>query len=350
MLNSNLIFSIESIWFTLSTWKLVKSFMKRQRLIDTLHFIANTRIMNPYIVKKMFKNKETLRMLQHYLFDFESSHSSFTSDCLIGGRLSKQGTICSLVGSKKLEMVGLSIPKILKSSASHSILDKGQLSPEFISSLFLEGNQSISISQTSKSQGKFGGILFYLIEKLLDSINPKQLKTKEMINFQKSVQLSVNSVPQHPQNVIMLATVVSDRFTGHTYLRKIKKVALNRKDIIKHYIRKTRRLSLEFTIMTAISLLLFFLLLNQFKKISTRMLGRYCRWAKQYKRNKLKTLFRLALEDFKCSSCRIRPKNIIFKPCLHFEVCTSCYKLDKFNSKCHQCDEKVINGIQIYNA
>lgn len=82
-------------------------------------------------------------------------------------------------------------------------------------------------------------------------------------------------------------------------------------------------------------------------KLATKIRNRMREFLEQVRMNKLKGLSLLLTDSFKCVICIENPKNIIFVPCYHMALCSTCY--DKLEKKsCPVCRKRINDTVKIF--
>lgn len=114
----------------------------------------------------------------------------------------------------------------------------------------------------------------------------------------------------------------------------------------KQDISRLKKLQILFLIL---SVFLFIMVIRRLLRLGKALKQRYIQAKLKLQMDKLGGIRTLLTDDFKCIICSDNPKNVIFKPCLHFAMCKLCYdKLLKQN--CPICRKPITDSVVIFVA
>lgn len=89
------------------------------------------------------------------------------------------------------------------------------------------------------------------------------------------------------------------------------------------------------------------MIVKRLRKLSRYLLDKFNRHQLLKRTDKLFGVEKLKTESFMCVACEERPKNIIFKPCLHLAYCSTCEsKLEV--TKCPICRQEIEDKVAVY--
>lgn len=298
--------------------------------------------------------------------EFEEGKNYSRGLAVVQGLVDSEQVIRSILNhSTKLVLSSVSSELIFSNNKNFEETS-GRVDTKFVSEFKLKdpGSSKDSIFLNSTSNVKYGDSL-HLIHSIVHmrSLSPVE-KFLSWVLFCIKLFLSMSNVGKRlsgfkvgtkrvergimiGQFMIGFGEVIYDRFNKELRMSNPLYFLKDKEQLINKLRDKRIQLGKNMTLIFTAMLLLGFFLLRRSGRIMKFLYAKYKRFRQMNNPDKFFGLSRINTSDFKCRICGDSVKNVIFKPCLHLEICSNCY--DKLpDKKCPSCKQPVKDTVNVY--
>ena len=149
------------------------------------------------------------------------------------------------------------------------------------------------------------------------------------------------------QFMVAFGEVIYDRFNKEMRMSNPYFFLKDKEQLV--YKLKEKRIALgrNMTLLFTVMIMLGVLLAKRATKFVTAFIRRYKRLKALNSMDNFFKIDRLSASDFRCQSCGVNVRNVIFKPCLHLTTCSSC--IDKLpDRKCPTCKKVIEDVVNVF--
>ena len=149
------------------------------------------------------------------------------------------------------------------------------------------------------------------------------------------------------QFMIAFGEVIYDRFNKELRMSNPLFFMKDKEQIIYKLKEKRVALGKNMTLLFTFILIVGFLVTKRSAKFISYFYQKYTKLRQLKNLDQFFRLKKIKTDDFRCALCTENVRNVIFKPCLHLVVCSSC-KEKLPDHKCPSCKHVVEDSVHIF--
>lgn len=356
---------LETGGLALTAYTLYKMQHKQLKTQDLITFLQKSSVLSPSMLVKAMEANGAGYLVKS-VKEFEEGKNYSRGLAMVQGLVDSEQVIRSILNhSTKLVLSSVSSELIFSNNKNFEEAD-GRIDTKFVSEFKLTDPASSrdSIVLNSTSNVEYGDAL-HLIHSIVHmrSLSPLE-KFLSWILFCIKLFLSMSNVGKRlsgfkvgtkrvergimiGQFMIAFGEVIYDRFNKELRMSNPLFFLKDKEQLINKL--KDRRIGLgkNMTLFFVVMLFLSFLVAKRSAKVFGFFYQKYRQFINMKNPDKFFSLRKINTSDFKCFLCGDNPRNVIFKPCLHLEVCSVCF--DKLpDKKCPLCKHEVEERVNVY--
>jgi hypothetical protein len=355
----------ETSGFAFTAYTLYKMQQKQLKIHDMIGFLQKAAALSPSMLIKAMEANGPGYLVKN-VKDFEEGKNYSRGLAIVQGLVDSEQVIRSLLNhSTKLVLSSVSSELIFSNNKNFEEAD-GRIDTKFVSEFKLTDPVSSrdSIILNSTSNVEYGDAL-HLIHSLVHmrSLSPLE-KFLSWILFCIKLFLSMSNVGKRlsgfkvgtkrvergimiGQFMIAFGEIIYDRFNKELRMSNPQFFLKDKSQLIQHLREKRLKLGKNMLLAFAAMLFLSYLLAKRSARIARFFYEKYRHFVNLKNPDKFFGLRKIKTADFKCAQCEDNPRNVIFKPCLHLEVCSAC--CDKLpDRKCPRCKHEVAEQVNVF--
>jgi hypothetical protein len=357
--------ALETGGFAFTAYSLYKLQQNHVKVQDLVTFLGQAAVMSPSALVKAMEAGGPSYLVKS-LKDFEEGKNYGRGLAVVQGLVDSEQVIRSILNhSTKLVLSSVSSELIFSNNKNFEEAD-GRIDTKFVSEFRLtdpaSSRDSIVLNSTSNVQ--YGDAL-HLIHSIVHmrSLSPLE-KFLSWVLFCIKLFLSMSNVGKRlsgfkvgtkrvergimiGQFMIAFGEVIYDRFNKELRMSNPQYFLKDKEQLISKLKDKRIQIGKNMTLMFVAMLIMSFLLAKRSAKIFQFFYNKYRQLVNSKNPDKYFGLKKIALGDFKCFICNDNARNVIFKPCLHLEICSDC--VDKLpGKKCPLCKQEVKEQVNVF--
>lgn len=357
--------ALETGSFAFTAYSLYKLQQQQLKVHDLVSFLQQAAVMSPSLLVKAMEANGPNYLVKN-VKDFEEGKNYSRGLALVQGLVDSEQVIRSILNhSTKLVLSSVSSELIFSNNKNFEEAD-GRIDTKFVSEFKLidpaARRDGIVLNSTSNVQ--YGDAL-HLIHSIVHmrSLSPLE-KFLSWVLFCVKLFLSMSNVGKRlsgfkvgtkrvergimiGQFMLAFGEVIYDRFNKELRMSNPQYFLKDKEQLIAKLKDKRIQLGKNMTLMFVAMLLVSFLLAKRAAKVFGFFYQKYRQLVNMKNPDKFVGLRKIALGEFKCFVCGDNARNVIFKPCLHLEVCSEC--VDKLPEKrCPLCRQEVSEHVTVF--
>lgn len=356
---------IETSCFSYASYTFYRWQEKQGKLRKTIKFLREATPLSPSLLQKALESNTSPFLLRNVM-DFEEGKNYSKGLAVVQGLVDSDQVIRSVLNhSTKLVLSYVSSELIFSNNRNFEEAD-GRVDTKFVSEFRLAdpsaANERVILS--SNSTVRYSDAL-HLIHSIVHmrSLSPLE-KFLSWILFCIKLFLSMSNVGKRlsgfkvgtkrvergimiGQFMTAFGEVIFDKHNKELRMANPLYFLKDKDQLI--YKLRERRISTSKNSTLLFSLILFlgFLVAKRSFKIIRALLARYAKYQQMKYPDIFYSIKKIYTGSFKCSICEQNVRNVIFKPCLHLEVCSVCF--DKMPVKqCPSCKQVVDDKVHVF--
>jgi hypothetical protein len=356
---------IESGGFAFTAYTLYKLQQKQLKIHDLISFLQKSTVLSPAMLVKAMEANGAGYLVRN-VKEFEEGKNYSRGLAMVQGLVDSEQIIRSILNhSTKLVLSSVSSELIFSNNKNFEEAD-GRIDTKFVSEFKLTDPSSSkdNIVLNSTSNVQYGDSL-HLIHSIVHmrSLSPLE-KFLSWILFCIKLFLSMSNVGKRlsgfkvgtkrvergimiGQFMIAFGEVIYDRFNKELRMSNPLFFLKDKEQLINKLKDKRIQLGKNMTLFFAVMIFLAFLVVKRSTKIAGFLYQKYKQLSQLKNPDKFFSLKKINTSDFKCYLCSENVRNVIFKPCLHLEVCSTCF--DKLpDKKCPLCKQEVKDRVNVF--
>lgn len=356
---------IEAGAFVLCSFRLFQWQTKLIKVRKMLEFVNRAHIMSPGLLKKAMDDNSS-QYLQNGMMDFEEGKNYSRGLAFVQGIVGSNHVMRSVLNHSTKLVLSCVSSELIFSNNKNVEEGEGKIDTKYVHQFDLSDpalpDEKISLFNSSNIQYSDALNLVHSV------VHMRGLSTNEKILswliFCVKLFLSTSNVGKKlsgfkvgskrvergitvGQFMMAFGEVIYDKYNKELHMTNPIYFLKDREQLI--YKLKERRSLLkrnQSLIFCAIAIIAIFMTKRMTSGVKL-LLQKYRSEVQKRKLDPFSKLKWIYTNDFKCSICSERVKNVIFKPCLHLAVCQVCSK-NLPNNRCPQCEKPVEDMVTLY--
>lgn len=357
--------ALESGGLVFTAYSLYKLQQRQLKIHDLISFLQQASVVSPSMLVKAMEVNGPNYLLKN-VKDFEEGKNYSRGLAMVQGLVDSEQVIRSILNhSTKLVLSSVSSELIFSNNKNFEEAD-GRIENKFVTEFKLTDPASArdGIVLNSTSNVEYGDAL-HLIHSIVHmrSLSPLE-KFLSWILFCIKLFLSMSNVGKRlsgfkvgtkrvergimiGQFMIAFGEIIYDRFNKELRMSNPLFFLKDKEQLISKLRDRRIQIGKNMTLMFVAMLIMGFLCAKRSAKIFQFFYQKYRRFVERKNPDKYFGLKKITMSDFKCRLCGDNPRNVIFKPCLHLEICSNC--VEKLSEhKCPACKQEVIERVAVF--
>lgn len=346
---------------------LIKKFKEVQKILE---YLSISNALSPQLVIKALQNGSSPEILLNFL-DYEEGQNYAKGIALIQGIVESDQVIRSVLNhSTRLVLSSVSSEQIFSNNKNFEET-AGRIDTKFVSEFRMVDptSQKDQVLINTTSSAKYSGAL-----NLVHSIvHIRRLSTIEKIMswllFCIKLFLSVSSVGKRlsgfkvgtkkiergilvGQYLYAFGEVVLDKFNHELRMTNPQYLLADKEQLISRLTKKSRKLQKSMVLMFLLEAILSTMLAGALLKLGKKALANFYEYRSRISNgleDRFPSLKYLFIKSFICSICKKEASNVILKPCLHLNMCSTCYQ-NLPAKRCQQCRTSIEDVVRVFVA
>lgn len=346
--------------FTLSDWH-----AKQAKIQGCLKFLMDAAAMSPALLKKAMDGKAEF-LVRDNILSFEQGKNYAKGMAMIRGKVDSQQSFKSILNQSTQLVLSLLSSEVIFSNNRNLEEAAGVTETKFVSEFELVDpalqNERVYVSNSSSV--KFMSALQLVNSVVYMRSLSAMEKALSWMLFCVKLFLSASNVGKRlagfkvgtkkvekgimlGQFIVAFGEVVFDKHTKELRMTNPLYFLKDKAQLIHRLRDKLQSTSKNSALLFGLVVFLGFLVARRLFKILKKLLEKNAQYRSMKNLDVFGRLKRIYTGCFRCALCTENVKNVVFKPCLHLAVCSTCF--EKMTVKrCPSCQAAVEDKVRIY--